>query len=795
MTTIKRAAVLGSGVMGSAIASHLANAGVPSIMLDILPPDLPEEQKSQPAARNRLAREALNRCLRAKPAPLFDNALAEMIEVGNFDDDLHRIGEVDWIIEVVKEDPEIKRQILTEVARRRRPGSIVSSNTSGLSIAAMAEGLDADFRRCFLGTHFFNPPRYLKLLEIIATPDTDPAVTELLHDFVDRRLGKGVVLAADTPNFVANRVGVFGLLDAITAMIELDLTPEEVDRLTGPLVGRPRSASFRTADLVGLDTFMAVAGNVYHGCPDDEARDLFRTHPLLQKMIEANLLGDKSGGGFYKKSRDERGKRKILTLDLATLKYRDRLKPKFPELESFKLIQDVKKRTAALALGRGRAAEFTWRTLSRLFIYCANRVGEICATPVPIDDGLTWGFGWEVGPFELWDAMGVGQVLKRMKSDGLTPPPWVDAMLAAGGESFYRLQDGSRGVWHPGRGEYETPPVEPGKIRLTYLKQAGAELQGNAGASLIDLGEGVLNLEFHSKMNTIAGDIMGLTNQSLKKMEEGDWAGLVIGNQGENFSVGANLMLVLLEALEGNWEDLNLMIAAFQNTTQAIKYSRKPVVVAPFGLTLGGGAEFTLHGTRARPHAETYIGLVEVGVGVIPAAGGSKELYLRNLEHWDGGDNLIPPLRKTFETIGMAKVATSAVDARNLNFLRATDDVTMNRDRQISDAKATVLGLANAGFDPGSPRMDIPVAGRAGRAVLEAGLFNMLEGNFISAHDRLIGLKLAHVLCGGDLSGTQNVSEQYLLDLEREAFLSLLGERKTLERMQHMLKTGKPLRN
>ncbi|MCB1162065.1 MAG: 3-hydroxyacyl-CoA dehydrogenase NAD-binding domain-containing protein [Candidatus Krumholzibacteriia bacterium] len=790
--SIERAAVLGSGVMGSAIAAHLANAGIPSLMLDVVPAGAPEGDR---AARNRLGADALARALKAKPAPFFRNDLAAMVEIGNLEDDLPRIAEADWIIEVVKEDLAIKKAVLARAAKYRRPGSILTSNTSGLSIAAMAEGLDDDFRRHFLGSHFFNPPRYLKLLELIPGPDTDPELLAALAAFADRRLGKGVVIARDTPNFVANRIGVFGMLDTLRAMEEQGLTVEEVDFLTGPLVGRPKSASFRTADLVGLDTFVAVAGNVHAGCPDDEQRESFATPPLLARMIDKGLLGEKSGAGFYKKSRGADGRSDILTLDTLSLEHREKLKPSFPEIEGLKSIEALPEKVAALAAMDSRAGAFTWRTLSRLFAYCAHRVGEICDDPRPIDDGMKWGFAWEAGPFELWDAMGLAATVERMRADGIALPAWIDAMLEAGASSFYRVEDGAVAVWRPADRAYAAPPADPGKLELNLLRRAGAVVKRNEGASLMDLGDGVLGLEFHSKMNSIGGDILGITRTAVTTATDEGWAGIVVGNQGTNFSVGANLMLVLFAALEGDWDEVNLMIKAFQGATMAMKYSPVPVVVAPAALALGGGAEYVLHGQRVRAAAESYIGLVEVGVGLLPAGGGCKELYLRMLERWSGTDNLLPPVRAAFETIGMAKVSTSALEARSLGYLRDTDEYSMNRDRLIADAKATVLGMAHAGHDPGHPRTDIPVMGAAGLAALRVGLFNMADGGYISAHDRKIGEKVANVLCGGELTGTQRVTEEYLLELEREAFLSLVGEPKTLERIQHTLKTGKPLRN
>ena len=792
---IDKVAVLGSGVMGSAIAAHLANAGIPSLMLDIVPPQVGEgDDPKDPVFRNRFAASALKAALNARPAPFYRKNLSDLIEIGNFDDDFERIAEADWIIEVVKEDLEIKRSVLSRVAENRRPGSLVSSNTSGISISAMAEGLDEDFRGHFLGTHFFNPPRYLYLLEIIPTDDTDKGLLADFIDFSDRILGKGIVQAKDTPNFVANRIGVFGMMDAIAAMGEQKLGVEEIDFLTGPIVGHPKSASFRTADLVGLDTFVAVAGNVYNGCPNDESREIFATPTILKNMLEAGYLGDKTGGGFYKKSKDAEGNRVIMTLDLDSMDYREKQRPKFPELEAIRNIEDIGERLPALLGSKGRAAEFTWRTLSRLFQYCAFRIGEIADDPSPIDDGMRWGFGWELGPFQKWDILGFTATAKRMKEEGLELPAWIETMLEKKADGFYKIEGGKVSIWDPSTGDYKERVSDPGRITLAHLKAAGATIKSNAGASIVDLGDGVACLEFHSKMNTLGPDIIGMVSKAVAEVQA-NYDGLVVANQGENFSVGANLMLVLQEALEQEWDDLNIMIAGFQRATMALKYAPVPTVVAPHGLCLGGGAEFVLHGQRTRASAETYIGLVEVGAGVLPAGGGCKELYLRNLERHSNSKDLLPVVQKTFETIGMAKVATSALEARDFGFMRESDGFSINRERLVGDAKAAVISMVKEGWKAGKPLTKIPVMGRAGVAVIESVLHNMQDGKFISEHDRKIGLKVGTIICGGDLTGKQDVSEQYLLDLEREHFLSLLGERKSLERMQAILKTGKPLRN
>ncbi len=799
--TVKKAAVLGAGVMGSRIAAHLANAGVPTLLLDIVPRALDEKERiagltlESRQVRNRIAAQGLEAAIKAKPPAFYLPEQARLVEVGNFEDDLARLAEADWIIEAVVENLEVKRALLAKVDSGRRPASVVSTNTSGLSIRALAEGRSEDFRRHWLGTHFFNPPRYMRLLEIIPGPDTLPEVLDFIVDFSTSALGKAVVRAKDTPNFIANRIGIFGALNTVKVMMDAGYTIEEVDELTGPAIGHPKTATFRLADLAGIDTFVYVAENLYANAPHDEKHDLFQVPDFIKKMVERGWLGDKSGQGFYKRVKGK-ADGDILVLDYRTLEYRPRQKPSFPQLEMARNISDPGERLKSLIYSPDRAGRFIWKTTSELLLYAAARVPEIADDIVAIDNTMKLGFNWELGPFEAWDAIGVAESVERMEAEGKAIPPLVRALLDSGKKSFYQREAGRHLYFDLASRDYREKPERPDVIILASLKERKKVIRENAGASLIDLGDGIACLEFHSKMNAIGADTVEMMNYAVKKAEE-EFEGLVIGNQAENFSVGANLMLLLLEAQEGNWDEIDLAVRSFQQANMALKYSRRPVVVAPFGMALGGGCEITMHGARAVAAAESYIGLVEVGAGLIPAGGGTKELLIRCLDQAPDDPNidLIPYIKKAFETIAMAKVSTSAHEARELGFLRESDPVVMNRDHLLEQAKQQALALARAPYQPPLPRTDIKALGEPGLAALKLAIHIMGRAGYISEYDAEIGKKLARVLCGGELSRPTEVSEEYLLDLEREAFLSLCGQRKTQERMQYILKTGKPLRN
>ncbi|MEW6730224.1 MAG: 3-hydroxyacyl-CoA dehydrogenase/enoyl-CoA hydratase family protein [Acidobacteriota bacterium] len=811
---IEKVAVLGAGVMGAQIAAHMVNAGLKVLLLDILPPELAGQPLSKEAKkpvtnknewglaassagpRNLFASKGVENVRKAKPAAIFTPELASEIRVGNFEDDLDKISEADWIIEAVLERLDLKRTLYEKVDQYRRSGTIITSNTSGISIRAMAEGMSEDFRKHFLGTHFFNPPRYMKLLEIIPTSETLPEVVNFVADFADRRLGKGIAYAKDTANFIANRIGSFSAMNGMRVMIEDGYTVEEVDKITGPVIGRPKTASFRTADLVGLDTFAMVAENVYAGAIGDEQREVFRVPDFLKQMIERKWIGNKAGQGFYKKVKSPEGDQ-ILALDLKTLEYRPQQKPKFSALDMTKTIEDVRERLRTLVYGNDRVGNFLWKTMSATLVYAANRIPEIADDILQIDNAVKWGFNYELGLFEAWDAIGVEKSVKRMREEGRTIPPLVEKLLASGKKSFYERRNGYTYYFDLASGDYRCSEDKPGIIILSALKDREKVIKKNSGATLIDIGDGVACLEFHSKMNAIGSDTISLMNFAIKEVAQ-NFEGLVIGNQGDNFSAGANLMLLLLAAQEQEWDDIDLMIRGFQNANMSLRYSDKPVVVAPFGLTLGGGCEITMHGDRACPAAETYIGLVEVGVGLIPAGGGTKELALRattqaTIESSEADP--FPFIKQAFEAIATAKVATSAVEARKFGFLKKHDVITMNRDRQIEDAKKTVLALARAGYQRPQPRTDIPALGESALAALKLGVHMMVRAGFATEYEGVIARKLAYILTGGDLSHRTLVSEQHFLDREREAFLSLCGERKTQERIQHMLKTGKPLRN
>jgi 3-hydroxyacyl-CoA dehydrogenase len=799
---ITKAAVLGAGTMGAGIAAHLANAGIPVLLLDIAPKELtPEEQKrglslTSPEVRNRIVNSLLDAAKKLKPAPFMLADNAKLIKTGNFEDDMPKIGECDLVIEAVVENLDIKHKVFAEVDKYRKPGAAIATNTSGIPVRSIAEPFSDDFKHHFAGIHFFNPPRYMKLVELIPTEWTGRDLVARLEDFLDRRLGKGVVIAKDRPNFIANRIGTFGMMATVHEMIAMGFTPTEVDQMTGKAIGHASSATFRTSDLVGLDVLVHVNENLYPAIPDDEDREVFRIPEFIRQMVERRLLGDKTNGGFYKKLKTPEGKTEILELDLQTFEYKPQSKTKFPSLEAAKQIEDLPTRIRTLVWGKDRVGEFLWKTMSRTFRYAANRIPEIADTVVEIDNAIKWGFGWEIGVFETWDAVGVRDSVERMRLEGQKVPESVEKMLAAGAESFYRNEKGKTYFYDLVAGEYRPMPERPGVIILKSVKEQNGVIRSNPGASLIDLGDGVACLEFHSKMNSIGADTVQMMNFAIDEVER-NFVGLVVGNQGGNFSAGANIMMLLLAAQEEEWDDINLMVHALQQAVMRLRYSSKPVVTAPYGLTLGGGCEIAIHGNRLRAAAETYIGLVEVGVGVIPAGGGTKEMTMRAMDlaaRYPDADP-IAFLKKTFEMIGMGKVATSAQEARSWGFLREADSISMNGDRLIADAKQEVLNLAAAGFVPPVPREDIRVLGETAETAMRLALHMMKRGGFISEHDELIGRKLAHVMSGGSINHSTEVSEQYLLDLEREAFVSLCGERKTQERIAAMLKTGKPLRN
>jgi len=761
MSLIRAVAVLGAGTMGAQIAAHFANAGVPVVLLDLTA---------------EVARDGLTRARGLKPDPFFTPDAAALITTGGFDTDLARLDGVDWIVEAVVERLDVKRALIERVEGVRRPGTIVTSNTSGIRLSVIAEGRSADFRRHWLGTHFFNPPRYLPLLEVIPTADTDPAVVTRVSDFADRRLGKGVVVTRDTPNFIANRIGLYGVIAVLRIVERGSLTIEDIDAITGPALGRPKSATFRTMDIAGLDVLGHVARNLLTQLPAAEAQQ-FALPAFVQRLIDKGAIGEKSGEGFYKRVKSAEGT-DILTLDPVTLTYRARKSPRLPALEAAKAVEDPAARTRMLFLGNDEVGAFLRATLGPLLLYAARVAPDIAFSIDDVDRAMRWGFGWEIGPFEIWDAIGIGDVLA---ATGTTDPPPIVADLLRAGRS--RFRDGS------------LPPAAPGRQLLATARKSGGVVRANPGASLIDLGDGVLAVEFHSKMNTVGGDTLQMLHAAVKEAAA-NFAALIVGNDAPNFSAGANLMLLLLEAQEGNWDEIDLMVRSFQGTTQALRYADVPVVVCPAGLTLGGGCELVLHGDRVQAAAEGYIGLVEAGVGLIPAGGGAKEMLARSVEGLtDPRADLLPRVQKVFETIGFARVSTSAADAVRLGFLRPVDGITMNRERLMADAKASALERVREGYRPPVPRLAIPVGGDAVLAPLKLGVHLAWRAGRISDHDALVGRVLAGVLAGGSLPCQTTVSEQYLLDLEREAFLKLCGERKTLERIQHTLKTGKPLRN
>ncbi|MCY1021334.1 3-hydroxyacyl-CoA dehydrogenase/enoyl-CoA hydratase family protein [Pyxidicoccus sp. MSG2] len=790
-TRIRKVAVLGAGVMGSGIAAHLANSGVRALLLDIVPPKAnPGEDTSSKAFRNKFAAGALANMRKQKPSPIVSEQVFSNIEVGNFDDDLARIAECDWVVEVVKEDLAVKQSLFERVEKHARKGTIISSNTSGMSIVGMTEGRGADFKKNFLVTHFFNPVRYMKLLELVAGKDTDPEVLKTLHRFGEEVLGKGIVYGKDTTNFIANRIGTYGMMKTIAGMGPAEMTIEEVDKLFGPPMGRPKSAVFRTTDIVGLDTFVHVAKNCYDTLTQDEEREAFRMPDFILDMVKKGILGDKSGGGFYKKQGKD-----IQVLDLKTMEYRAQNKVRFESLGAAKDVEDVRERVAVVLNGQDKAAKFAERITLDVMAYTSRRIPEIADDVVNVDRAMRWGYAWDLGPFESWDAYGVKKGVERMKELGLKPAKWVEDMLAAGRTSFYGVEGGKDTYWDIPTKSVKVVPENARTQRVEYLKRGNKKVAGNDSATLWDMGDGATLLEFHSKMNSIDDQIIEMMNTALDETEK-NFKGLVIGNDGANFSAGANIVALLWAAKSGEFDSIKKMVKDFQSANQRMRYSPVPVVTAPFNLTLGGGSEVTMGGNAIQASAELYMGLVEVGVGLIPGGGGNMQL-LRNVFGPYAAEkdfDALPFLKKVFLAIGMAKVATSAEEAREIGFLSPQDGITSNRDFLLSDAKARVLGMANAGFKAPRPtRFRLP--GASGAATIDMMLYDMELNGQVSAHDRKIAQKLARVLTGGDTSPSVLVTEERLLELEAEAFLSLCGEEKTQDRLQHMIEKGKPLRN
>ena len=773
---VGKVAVLGSGVMGSAIAAHFANAGIRSIVLDIVPPELTEAETAagltadSREVRDRIARESVKTMARSKPAPLFSAHRAGLIEVGNLDDDLPRLREADWIIEAVREDMAIKRTVFASIAEHIADHAVLSSNTSGLSLTEMAETLPDSLRPRFLGTHFFNPPRYMRLLELIPTPYTDPAVVERVATFANLRLGKGVVAAKDTPNFIANRIGCHALFAALRTMRDSGLSIEEVDLLTGPALARPKTGTFRLSDLVGLDTLLLVARNVHEVVADDESREVFVAPDFLVRMVEKGLLGRKTGAGFYKKVK--RPKAAILVLDPDSLDYREQRKPDFPELRELKGIDDPRERIRALVGAKGRGAEAAWKLLAPTLSYAAMRLGEIADDADTIDRGMKLGFNWELGPFEIWDALGFRETTERLRAGGYALPEWIDRLYDDGAEALY---DEREGVLHSPTPEGRSPvAADPRHVAFEILTRRGNEVRRNSSASMHDLGDGVLGLEFHSKMNALDTQMIEMIDAAAEEAER-NWGALVVANDGANFCAGANLMLMAQAASESNWKAIDDLVRSFQRSLDRLEQCGVPAVVAPHGMALGGGAEVVLAGNAVHAASEAYIGLVEVGAGLLPAGGGCMRLYKRNVARLTDGQDVFPALKETFQTIGTARVSTGAEDARALGFLRPGDGWSMNRDHLVADARDLALALARSGWAAPAARTDVAVMGRGGVAVVESALVNMHEGRFISDHDRKIGREIGRVLAGGDVAGPTVVSEQHILDLEREAFLRLCG--------------------
>ncbi|PHR45065.1 MAG: 3-hydroxyacyl-CoA dehydrogenase [Fluviicola sp.] len=797
---INKVTVLGSGVMGSRIACHFANIGCEVLLLDIVPRELNDKEKAQgltkedKVVRNRIVNDSLNFALKSNPSPIYKKSFASRITTGNMEDDMSKISDSDWIIEVVIERLDIKQQVFENVEKHRKKGTLITSNTSGIPINMMLDGRSDDFKKHFCGTHFFNPPRYLQLLEIIPTKETDPTIIDFFMDYGRRFLGKKTVLCKDTPAFIANRVGVYSIMALFHAVKELDMNIEEVDKLTGPVLGRPKSATFRTCDVVGLDTLVHVANGLKDNCPNDEEKALFELPDYISKMVDNGWLGSKSGQGFYKKVKDDEGKSEILSLDLDTLEYREKAKASFPTLEMTKPIDDLKKRTKMLVAGKDKAGDFYRQMFGGLFAYVTNRIPEISDDLYKIDDALKAGFGWELGPFETWDILGFDKGLELIEAQGKKAADWVKTMKDSGATSFYKTEKGNKQYFDIDSKSYKTIPGTEHLVMLDTLRDDNTVWK-NADTTVVDLGDGVLNLEFHTKMNTIGSGVIEGINKAIDLAEK-EHKGLVISNGGQNFSAGANIGMIFMLAVEQDYDELNFAVKTFQDTMMRIRYSDTPVVVAPHNLTLGGGCELSMHADKVVAHAESYIGLVEFGVGLIPGGGGSKEFAKRFSDGLTDGDIRINALRERFLTIGQAQVATSAHEAFDLGYLReGTDEVIVSREYQLTRAKAACLEMANKGYAAPVKEKNIRIMGQEGLGIVYVGAHSMVSGNYMSEHDQLISEKLGFVLCGGDISERVEVSEQYLLDLERKAFIELCGQKKTLERLESMVKKGKVLRN
>ena len=788
---IKKVAVLGSGVMGSRIACHFAGIGLQVLLLDIVPKEAVESKK--PSERNKIVNDALTAAIKSNPSPVYHKNVIKKITTGNFDDDMKKISDCDWVIEVVVERLDIKKHVYEKVEQFRKPGTLITSNTSGIPIHMLSEGRSDDFKKHFCGTHFFNPPRYLRLLEIIPTPDTDPAIIDFLMNYGDLYLGKTTVLCKDTPAFIANRIGVFGIMSLFGLVDKLGLTIDEVDALTGPIIGRPKSATFRTADVVGIDTLVKVAKGVADNCPNDEARDAFTIPTWLQKMVDNNWLGDKTGQGFFKKTKGSGGEKEILTLDLKTFEYKPRVKSKFSTVEAAKPIDDLYTRLKMLVAGNDKAGEFYRHFHYGLFSYISHRIPEISDELYRVDDAMMAGFGWEIGAFESWDVLGVEKTMKAMKDAGYKVASWVDEMLAAGNKSFYKIEGAKKLYYDQNSKTYR--PLPGGDAFIVMSNYQDKQIWKNGSCKLYDLGGDVLGLQWFTKMGSIGGDVLAGIQTAIDKAEK-NYKGLVIANEGSNFSAGANVGMIFMLAIDQEYDELDMAIRMFQNTMMRARYSSIPVVTAAHGLTLGGACELSLHSDKCCPAAETYTGLVELGVGLIPGGGGTKEFTLRASDEMHEDEPETITLKNRFLSIATAKVATSAFEGFDIGIYRkGLDEVVMNQERRIAEAKKSVVEIYDSGYSMPVQRKDVKVLGQSALGALYAGINGMWRANYATDHDVVVAKKLAYVMCGGDLSEPSLVSEQYLLDLEREAFLSLCGEKKTLERIQSVLKGGKPVRN